>query len=64
MDVKLLPCPFCAGSAQLLNGGPGNWFVRCESCKAATNDVGYEHAVELWNMRHYLAPNIRDKHPD
>lgn len=48
---KLLPCPFCAGPARLRHGGPGNWFVQCEACMAATNDVGYEHAIDLWNKR-------------
>lgn len=49
-DLK--PCPFCGGTAKMLCGGPGNWFAQCETCKASSNDVGHDHAVELWNARH------------
>jgi len=47
----LLPCPFCGGAPRMLHGGPGNWFVQCVDCKAASNDVGEEHAYTLWNAR-------------
>lgn len=48
-------CPFCGGKAELLNGGPGNWFVRCTNCKCTTNDVQRDAAIQLWHRRAALA---------
>lgn len=53
--LELLPCPFCCGVAELLNGGPENWFVRCTNCKCTTNDVQRDAAVQLWHRRAALA---------
>lgn len=50
-QASLKLCPFCKGSAQLLCGGAGNWFVRCTQCKCTTNDMHRDRAVELWNTR-------------
>ena len=49
---ELLNCPFCGSRCvTLLNGGPGNHYVRCDDCLASSNDVGRDLAVELWNRR-------------
>ena len=55
MSDELKLCPFCSGDPQLLNGGPGNWYVRCAECKVSTNDVQQDHAIELWNARPRVA---------
>ena len=55
MTDELKLCPFCGGDPQLLNGGPGNWYVRCAECKVSTNDVQQDHAIELWNARPRVA---------
>lgn len=51
-QTPLEPCPFCGSRCvTLLNGGPGNYFVRCDDCSASSNDVQKDHAVQLWNTR-------------
>lgn len=51
MTVVLKSCPFCKGKAELSCGSPGCWFVHCLQCKAATDDVSRDRAIELWNTR-------------
>lgn len=53
----LAPCPFCGGKPTLINGGPGNCYVRCTKCKASSNDVSRDLATELWNTRILSTPN-------
>lgn len=55
--VNLLGCPFCGGNPTLINGGPGNCYVRCTKCKASSNDVSRDRATELWNTRALSTPN-------
>lgn len=50
-EAELLNCPFCGGRPTMHCGGPGNWFLQCNGCKCATNDVQHDHAIELWNTR-------------
>lgn len=48
----LEPCPFCGSRCvTFLTGGPGNWWVQCDDCRASTDDVGHDRALELWNCR-------------
>ncbi len=58
---ELRACPFCGGAAELLTGGPGNWFACCTACKASTNDVQREHALTLWNRRAPLPVVTREE---
>ena len=59
----LKPCPFCGSEAELLDGGPGNWFVRCKNCKCSTNDVQRDAAVQLWHRRSALIASPGEQQP-
>ena len=60
-EIKLLPCPFCGGEAELnghyIKGVPNNYqyFVRRNQCKARPQPFytfkKKEKAVEAWNTR-------------
>ncbi|MGV0954703.1 MAG: Lar family restriction alleviation protein [Fluviibacter sp.] len=49
------PCPFCGGAAQLVCGGPGLYYIRCEGCAASTDDGGRIRAITAWNTRAMVA---------
>ena len=51
MTDKLLPCPFCGGPAQIVSGGPGCHYVRCEGCSTTGPDRLRESAIAIWNRR-------------
>lgn len=52
-ETKLLPCPFCCGSAELHN--PKDMpcmYIKCSNCGAATDYCGYQGlAIGKWNSR-------------
>lgn len=53
--IKLKPCPFCGGDAEMQQGkyqGLSTFYVSCLGCGAQT-DLEYagEFAAELWNGR-------------
>lgn len=47
MEIKLKPCPFCAGEVKLMNYGPEEWGY-CENCGASTDRDG------AWYQRHTM----------
>ena len=56
-DIKLLPCPFCGGEAEL-NGRNGEYYVDCNlqygNCACIPTTWGFEteeEAIEAWNTR-------------
>jgi len=50
--IVLLPCPFCGGHA-LINMGVGEFWVKCEICRASIDMHNTEyHACEEWNRRY------------
>lgn len=49
--AALKPCPFCGGQAEMVNGGPGNWYARCIQCKATGDDGSHGTAMSRWNRR-------------
>ena len=50
-ETKLLPCPFCGGSASIEHEG-SVFRVQCECCLASTSTVTHSHmAVVAWNRR-------------
>lgn len=52
-EIKLLPCPFCGGEAEL-NLFLGNYLVTCTECPGATAPIRgttKEEAIEAWNTR-------------
>jgi Lar family restriction alleviation protein len=51
MSDELKPCPFCGGPAQVINAGPGNCYVRCSMCGAASDDRARSEAIAAWNRR-------------
>ena len=58
-EIKLKPCPFCGGEAELASDafdGRQVWFVRCRwaggGVYVETEDGGTpQEAAELWNRR-------------
>ena len=51
-DEQLKPCPFCGGKAlQIIRGSPGCEYVKCEGCKATTDDTSRLRAITAWNRR-------------
>lgn len=50
---KLLPCPFCGGSALRLVHAMGEAWVRCETCRAnnGVSTGSTERAIVAWNTR-------------
>lgn len=64
MSEKLLPCPFCGGSASLVKAveaGENAWCISCNVC-GASSGVSFPEKVEplphlqyLWNRRAALA---------
>jgi hypothetical protein len=64
---ELLPCPFCGGSAELLNGYAG-WYVTCKDyCSCAVQPSSYSYkdkdkAIAAWNHRPQPTPlPLQDK---
>lgn len=58
-NEKLLPCPFCGGSAEYRNDGMTG-YVQCQNCIARTDGVyswrdenWKEDAARKWNARVY-----------
>lgn len=51
LEAELRACPFCGGSASMVRGGPGNFFVQCEECRSAGDDGSEERALAAWNRR-------------
>lgn len=58
-EIKLKPCPFCGGHAEIVDNSryiPGTYFVSCRWCGARTDYEGRkENVAELWNGR--VEPN-------
>ena len=50
-EIKLKPCPFCGGEADIIPTGEG-WFVECQECNNMTDihDTPLA-AAETWNRR-------------
>jgi len=61
MAEALKPCPFCGGEAEAISlfakPHPGNTYVKCKVCSAATERGSYDWAVSAWNRR---APDEKD----
>ena len=55
IGIKLKPCPFCGGDAEMYPGkylGLNTFYVRCWGCGAQTDfEYAEEFAAELWNER-------------
>ena len=50
-EIKLKPCPFCGGKAELFKGYSLS-HVYCRNCNAQTDSLkSSKRAVELWNAR-------------
>lgn len=56
-DIKLKPCPFCGGKAEVENHVCAV-YVRCKECHASTaastamlERCALDDVVELWNRR-------------
>ena len=58
-QVKLKPCPFCGGYAELYQGSDHSqhtWRVQCNHCKCGTTDFTLPFmAAEKWNNRRELS---------
>lgn len=50
-EIKLKPCPFCGGEAELI-GEYSNIFVFCSECRCSTEILNTERkAIQAWNTR-------------
>lgn len=62
--IKLKPCPFCGGSAILIEGEKnifypkGSIYIMCYDCDVRTDDyetdyigTAYDKAISAWNSR-------------
>ena len=50
--IKLLPCPFCGGEAELTGFEAPEYWVWCPNCKASTDaHTGKQSAINAWNTR-------------
>lgn len=65
-NEKLLPCPFCGGSAEYRNDGMTG-YVQCQNCLARTDGVyswrdenWKEDVAREWNARVYPKEVIED----
>ena len=65
---KLLPCPFCGGSALRLVHAMGEAWVRCETCRAnnGVSTGSTERAIVAWNTRAKPTPEpaVRMTNPE
>ena len=51
-EIKLLPCPFCGGEAELDIDDLGNWLVRCKKCFCRTSrSMSKFFPTVSWNTR-------------
>lgn len=53
-EVKLKPCPFCGGEAEICNIYDHRRSVRCHKCWAKSvfvDESDIKEAVEAWNKR-------------
>lgn len=52
-EEKLMPCPFCGGTAELTRQSRiGDWHAFCETCSAATSEEAtLQEAAAAWNTR-------------
>lgn len=52
-ELALRPCPFCGGSAELVDGGGGAWrAVECGTCGArGRRAADVADAARAWNIR-------------
>lgn len=48
---ELKACPCCDGPAYLVNGGPGNHFVKCAMCGLNSDDGDRGRMIAKWNRR-------------
>ena len=50
--IKLKPCPFCGGEAELFGiESNGIFYVECSNCDANNNFDTPEKAISAWNKR-------------
>lgn len=55
-EIKLLPCPFCGGEAEVYEQKhreyASTYYVRCKSCHCKTIErIGKGIVIEQWNTR-------------
>ena len=50
-EIKLKPCPFCGGKAEMKITKYGGSYVICTQCFCRTIDGGYGIVKAMWNRR-------------
>ena len=58
MNIKLLPCPFCGGTAIL--SGLMEYSVECRDCHCQTIRTSSANAIALWNARRIITANAEN----
>ena len=54
VEIKLKPCPFCGGKAEILSGFNGKYTVQCGSGGCMANIAwctNKDSAIKAWNRR-------------
>lgn len=53
MPEKLLPCPFCGGSAKVMGYSGNIYAVHCNECQSMTGKYpNLEGALQAWDNRY------------
>jgi Lar family restriction alleviation protein len=58
--MKLKPCPFCGGEAEVKSFREDMIFAQCKECLTTTNKyLSPERAVNAWNTRYTLCSKVK-----
>ena len=50
-EIKLKPCPFCGGKAEL-QSAVGEYWVLCLTCKVSSDSISNDDTIiKRWNTR-------------
>ena len=63
--IKLLPCPFCGGNAEIEQEGTGrqSCIVRCTNCGCSLESSESFNSGSSWNTRVLLQKTIKSSSP-
>ena len=50
-EIKLKPCPFCGGEAEIISVNALTHCVHCKECNLLRAFISQKDAAEAWNRR-------------